>query len=274
MPRLQLSFHATFALKKQDLIKILQVAAEDQGLNDTLENLMTRTGLGNRKVHPIINWGKRSGLVKDQHLTPEGKLVFKLDPYLESDLTAWLMHFYLSFGAHGLQSPPSEPSDWGGWSYFIYTFLPQHQSFTAEELHHHSASVFEQEKAKSKSENFRIVLRSYTESQGLAASLFLTKQEQKYHCGNGFLPNSYLIGYFLAKLWERDFKDESSVLSESLLNQKMSLAGVLALNSPALQEQLNKLEAYGIIEQRRTVPPFQIVRRWDDPLTLLEKAYG
>jgi len=35
MPKLQLSFHTTFALKKEDLLKIIQAASEEKGLNDT-----------------------------------------------------------------------------------------------------------------------------------------------------------------------------------------------------------------------------------------------
>lgn len=81
------------------------------------------------------------------------------------------------------------------------------------------------------------------------------------------------MGYFLAQLWQRDFQEEGSVLTESILHQKMGLAAVLGVKATALQEQLNVLEAYGIIEQRRTVPPFQVIRRWDEPLALLEKAY-
>ncbi|MEC4815535.1 MAG: hypothetical protein SAK29_20005 [Scytonema sp. PMC 1069.18] len=41
-----------------------------------------------------------------------------------------------------------------------------------------------------------------------------------------------------------------------------------------LQKCLNQLETLAIIEQRRTVSPAQIIRRWTDPLTLLEKAYA
>lgn len=49
MPKLQLSFHTTFALKKEDLRKIVQAAAGEKGLDDTLEGLIGRTGLGNKK---------------------------------------------------------------------------------------------------------------------------------------------------------------------------------------------------------------------------------
>jgi hypothetical protein len=82
-----------------------------------------------------------------------------------------------------------------------------------------------------------------------------------------------LIGYFLAKLWQRDFGQETSVLTEDIVNQKMGILPVLGLQSESLQQHLNAIEALGIIEQRRTVAPYQIIRRWNDPLTLLEKAY-
>ena len=75
MPKLQLSFHTTFALKKQDLRKIIQTAAEDKGLDDTLEGLIERTSLGNKKVGPMKSWAVRSGFITDKHLSPEGEIV-------------------------------------------------------------------------------------------------------------------------------------------------------------------------------------------------------
>jgi hypothetical protein len=273
MPKLQLSFHTTFALKKEDLIKILQAAAEEKGLNDSLDSLMQRTGLGNKKVTPIISWGTRAGLIKEKRLTPEGEIIWQQDNCLKSSITEWLMHFYLSFGDKGLQSPPDDPAEWGGWSYLIYTFLSQHNTFTIDDLQHYSALVFDQENPKNIAKNFKIVLRAYNEPQALASCKFLTQEEDRFFTGYSRLPNLYLIGYFLTKLWERDFKSEGSILTESIFNQKMGLLAVLGIKAETLQEQLNALEAYGIIEQRRTVPPFQVIQRWDNPLLLLEKAY-
>lgn len=281
MPNLQLSFSGTFALKKEDLLKILRAAAEDQGLRassqglskeDSDKELSKRTGLGIPKLR-IRGWATRSGLVANDFLSPEGKLILGKDPYLESPVTNWLMHFYLSFGDKGLQTPPADPADWGGWTYFVYTFLPNYRTFTSNDLVHTSALVFEQELTKSLTKNFKFVLRAYTEEQALANCKFLIQENDQYIAGQANLPNPYLIGYLLAKLWERDFPNEASVLTESILNHPMGLAPVLGLSATATQEQLNTLEAYGIIEQRRAVPPFQIIPRWDAPLTLLEKAY-
>lgn len=273
MSKLQLSFHGTFALKKEDLLKILQACTEEKGLDDTKERLMERTGLGNQKVTPMKSWAVRAGLVNNNYLSAEGKVVLDKDLYLESLITDWLMHFYLSFGDKGLAKPPDNPAEWGGWSYFVYIFLPQYNTFTIDELQHYSALTFPQENPKNLFKNFKIVLRAYTEHQALASCKFLVSEESQYSVGYSHLPNPYLVAYFLAKLWERDFKGEGSILTESILNHKMGLAPLLGITSEVLQEQLNSLEAYGIIEQRRTVPPFQIIPRWDDPLALLEKAY-
>ncbi len=274
MPKLQLSFHTTFALKKEDLLKILQATAEEKGLDDTLEGLINRTGLGNRKVGPMKSWAVRSGLISDKRLSPEGEIVCRLDPYLKSNVTDWLMHFNLSFGDKRLKQPPDNFADWGGWSYFVYTFLPQYSTFTMDELLQHSASVFEEEASKNLTKNFRIVLRAYTELEALASCKFVqTIEEDKFIAGNASIPNPYMIGYLLAKLWERD-GDTTSVLTDDVLQQRMGLAPVLGIGSEALQKHLDTLEAFAIIEQRRTVSPAQIIRRWDNPLSLLEKAYA
>lgn len=172
-----------------------------------------------------------------------------------------------------MQTPPATLADWGGWTYFIYTFLPNYRAFTNDDLVHTSALVFEQETTKGLTKNFKFVLRAYTEEQALANCKFLIQEEGQYIAGQANLPNPYLVGYLLAKLWERDFQSATSVLTESVLNHSMGWAIALGISTAAAQEQLNALESHGIIEQRRAVPPFQIIPRWDNPLTLLEKAY-
>lgn len=273
MYHLQLGFHTTFAFKKNDVATILKAASEEKGLNDTQENLQKRTGFGNKKVSPMKTWAIRSGLVKDNLLSEAGKRVWECDPDLESPVTDWLMHFYLCFGGYGTAAPPEEPAEWGGWPYFIFSFLPQHRQFTAAELHAYAGTIFDTESAKSISKNFKYVLRAYTEPAALAACQFLTQTGDTYQAGNPELPNPYAIGYFLAELWNRDYPSETSILTKTLLNQPMGLAPILGLTPEDLEQELDRLETCGIIEQRRAVPPFQIIPRWDNPLDLLEKAY-
>lgn len=272
MVKIQLHFNGSFALKKEEIRKIIGAAAEAKGLNDSLPNLMDRTSLGNAKVGRMKSWAIRAGLVKNNHLTPEGKIVWNLDPYLQSTTTEWLMHFYLCSGDKGLQQPPNEPADWGGWSYFVYNFLPQHRLFTIEDFQQSCSLVFEEE-SKVIEQRIRYILRAYTDQDALINCQFITLKNHKYTSGNANLPSPYLIGYFLAKLWQRD-GNTTSVLTDDIFQQKMGLSYILGKESETFQECLNQLETLAIIEQRRTVSPAQIIRRWDDPLTLLEKAYA
>jgi len=294
MQKLQLGFHTSFALKKDDLIRILEAATEDRGLDDSLDNLINRTRLGNKKVGPIRSWAMRAGLVSGDRLSPEGAIAYKADPRLQSSTTDWLMHFYLSLSVQGakderkskytgigdiLQPPPNDPADWGGWTYFVYAFLPEHKTFTLAELQTYCASIFEPGTGKNPEQdlrnNLRILLRAYAETEAIAGCRFLVQTDKEaYTTEINALPNLDLIAYFLAKLWQRDFGDTTSVLTDDILHQTMGLASVLGINTSALQTVLNQLETAALIEQRRTVSPAQIIRRWHNPLTLLEKSYA
>ncbi|MFN9396677.1 MAG: DUF4007 family protein, partial [Pseudanabaena sp.] len=129
------------------------MAEEEKGADDNKQNLMSRTGLGNEKVLRIKAWSIRSGLVDREtgKLTPQGAIARKHDPYLQSPITDWLMHFYLSFSDKGLATPPPDPTDWGGWTWFVYSFLPNHPSFSRSTLDNAANQIYETDKKKAKS---------------------------------------------------------------------------------------------------------------------------
>lgn len=274
MPQLQLSFNASFALKKEDLLKILRVAADEEGLAFPLSDLMTKTGLGNKKVGPMKSWAIRAGLVQGHTLSPEGQLILERDPYLISPLTDWFMHAHLSLAGHGFAASPNQPADWGGWPWLVYHYAPLHTQFTLDDLVQYSSAVFADDTPKVLTKNFKLLLRTYTDSTALSAIRWLTLNGTTYTTGDVQLPSPYLIGYILAKLWERDYPDDTSILTKTLLDQPFGLAALLGLSNTQLQTQLDTLETYAILEQRREVPPFQLVRRWLSPLDLLDKAYA
>ena len=275
MPELQLSFHTTFALKKEDVLRMLKAATEEKGINDNQKSLMSRTGLGNKKVSPIKTWAIRSGLCDRAtgKLTPQGEIAYKLDPYLESPVTDWLMHFYLTFGDKGLNPPPENPADWGGWTWFIYTFLPNHHNFSQQELNSYAGAVFTKA-SKNIATDLNILLRAYTESSALSAIGFLqSSEEDKFTLEITRPANDYLCAYFLTQLWQRDFDNTNSVQTNEILNQKLGLKEILGINSQKLQVILDRIEVLSLIEQSRAVLPAETIRRWHNPLDLLEKAY-
>jgi len=175
------------------------------------------------------------------------------------------MHFYLSFGDKGLQSPPDDPAQWVA-GLTVYTFLPQHSTFTGDDLLHHSALVFDQEIPKTYSRNSSLSCE-HTPSPKHPASFSLWKKTSIW-LDMSACPT--LPSGILAKLWERDFKDEGSVITESIVNHN-GACPALGVKVEALQEQLNALKPTASLNSDGL--SFQVIPRWDEPLALLEKAY-
>jgi len=61
------------------------------------------------------SWAIRAGLVSGNYLSPEEELGTR-KMHLESNMRWMADALHLSFGDKGLQSPPDDPAQWGGWS--------------------------------------------------------------------------------------------------------------------------------------------------------------
>jgi hypothetical protein len=131
------------------------------------------------------------------------------DPYLEATVTDWLIHFHLSSGNYSL------------WQSFVFEFLPEHSEFTQDELLNYFTNIFSSESSDSLRKVTQSILKTYTNSEAIARSQFLTHTQKNYSIGNPDLSNPYTTGYLLAKIWERDFKARSAVLVDDILNEEM-----------------------------------------------------
>ena len=252
----------------------MALAGSQEGFPDSIAGLMDRTGFGPKKVGPIKSWATRSGIIRGTVPTAEGRILLDVDPGLRSTVTEWLMHFHLSFGAKGFAHIPESPADWGGWTYLVFQFLPEHPSFTIETLTTASSSIFDDDPRLFRS-NYPYALRAYTDRDALASCNLVTRESDGiYHCGESRMPPPALLAYALAKLWERDFGETQSVPTDFILDQRMGLGSLIGVGRSAMQEVLDSIAAEGFIEQRRTVAPFQVVRRWLKPIDLLARAYA
>lgn len=218
-----------------------------------------------------IEWAIVANLMDKQGLTIEGKLVATKDPYLETTVTDWLIHFHLSSGDCSL------------WKDFVHVFLLKHSTFTQDELLKHFTSESPNELLK----NVRLLLKTYLDPQAISNSNFLTQEEKRYSTGNANLSNPYTTGYFLAKIWERDFRSQSVVFVDQIVDAEMGLSHILGINSEKLRQQLDILAKHEMIEQRSTnlhivgtrpqlkedSESYQVHRCWETAAELLEKAY-
>jgi Protein of unknown function (DUF4007) len=276
------------ALNKEDLQRLLRHLATDGFLASSLE-LSKQTGLKEYKLRSLKHWATRSGLIMQNALTPVGRLVVTKDPYLETNVTDWLIHFHLSLGDHTWQKLSENMADWDVWSYIVYYFLPSHKIFSFDDLLNAITVTFtnlSQEKLK---KIIRLVLQTYTDSKAITNCKFLFKQQDRFTTGNANLSNPYTIGYLLARIWERDFSSKNSVLVDDVFATPFGLANVLGINESQLRQQLDVLATHEIIEQRSAKPhltgkktqkkqdtesSYQVIRCWNNAQELLEQAYG
>jgi Protein of unknown function (DUF4007) len=256
----------THPLRKADLRSLLSQMAHPS----------TASSLSTTALHRTTQWATAASLIDERGLTPEGRLVATKDPYLETTVTDWLIHFHLSLVERSL------------WKYFVYEFLPDHVSFTQDEFFSCCADIFITESPDKLKKSLRLILRTYIELEAIAKSKFLMQDKKRYLVGEPDLSNSYTIGYLLARVWERDFKSQAAVLIDEIVNAEMGLSNVLGIDEEHLRQQLDNLAKYEIIEQRSAKPhltgtktqteidttsSYQVIRGWETAAELLEKAY-
>lgn len=274
----------TAPLNKSDLQRCLAIWANQP--DESIAAVATQTGLNRQRVSHTKQWAMLGNLLNAQGLTPEGKIVLRKDPYLEAIVTDWLIHFFGSLGGNGLQAQPKSFADWGIWTYLIYEFLPQHPTLTQSDLLESLLSTFSQDKVDGIDKAF---LKTYVDGQAISNCQFLTQTDGIYTTGHpNFGNNIYIVGYLLAAIWQRDFRNQPSVLINDLIDSPMGLTAVLGIGESPLRTLLDQLAELDIIDQRSAKPhavgqqpnrrnlneaSYTVVRCWDDPMTLLETAY-
>lgn len=251
----------------------------------TINILSKQLGLSQKRVSAAQKWATLGNLISHKEITAEGKLVLEKDPYLESTVTDWLLHFYLSLNGQGLQAQPENFSDWGIWTYIVYEFLPENSSFTEADLIRAVSRNFSEIDYR---KVVKIFLEVYSQKASISNCGFLTLVEGKYLRGNTNLKNPYTIGYLLSTIWQRDFGSQESLLVSDLIRSPMGLSNVLGIGERQILEKLDHLAELEVVEQRSAKPRpigqqplrkqtdedfYIVVRCWDSPLDLLAKAY-
>lgn len=108
--------------------------------------------------------------------------------------------------------------------------------------------------------------------------LFYRPDSVRIQAAEKMIRNPYVLAYALAKEWE-DLDLGSSHLHEYIFNETRFTAmavmkkGWGGIERGYFQEALNLMEVHRLIEQRRTVPPWQIIKRWGSLEDLIRKAY-
>jgi hypothetical protein len=118
-------FHGNFALDRKRLAKLVQIALKNPDYKD--QELAKPFGYGAPFAAIYRSWLHKTGLAEmglPLKLTPMGKIIVEKDPSLENIITQWFMH-------HELVTDPERAE---AWHFFALEFLPNHLTFTEEQL--------------------------------------------------------------------------------------------------------------------------------------------
>ena len=171
-------FHGNFALDRPRMAKLIKLALKNPKLKD--KALAEPFNYSAPFAATYRSWLHKTGLAElglPLILTEMGKIVLDNDPALEFDTTKWFLHHELVTDTERAEA----------WHYFALEFLPEHSSFSKEELldglamklSPHSMQHFGPG-SKLNKQIARKILQVYTDPNGLGDLGLIAKDGNSY----------------------------------------------------------------------------------------------
>jgi hypothetical protein len=163
------------------------------------------------------------------------------------------------------------------WNRLVMTrLIPGDVLTTAEVGEDIRRSLDESETQRSSRDTLRAAsafLGTYSKADGLAGLGILRPPEDgSYAVGEPVPLESLVFAYVLADYWRAVWGEVVSVNLSSVTGTG-GPAALLLQSSGAASRMLRDLQERGLVEVQRRVPPYQVMRLWRDPESLLERVY-
>lgn len=269
---MNLTFHQTFSLNFAEIASFIEVIRENPTIDNFEISNLTGIGIGAKdprkgKVQPTIKWAEFGGLVnlsdkgekREIKLNPDAEVILKEDPHLRSLVTKWFFHYNLS-----------RPDPCSAWHFFVHKFLTERYEFTREDVIYGLQGEFRG--AQISSINPGVLLNSYLKENSMQPLGLIQKiKTDQYRKGSLSIPNPFITGYILSKIWEREHP-KSLTIGFDLLETPAHLIQTMHISQDIALEHLEILKNNCIIDLNRSVRPFQIVKLWQNPIEILMKA--
>ena len=169
-------FHGSFGLYRDRLARVLKAGLDNPGFSD--KQLAEPLGYGAPFAAKYRSWLHKTGLTNQKlplQLTDMGKVVYDRDPDFSHQTTVAFLHHQLTQTDRAF-----------AWHYFVNDFLPQHDSFTRDDLVAALAATIESKSlgtgtpSKMAGIIARKLLECYTEDYSLGSLGLLVKEGSKF----------------------------------------------------------------------------------------------
>lgn len=269
--------HQTFYLRAGWLAKALdELTNEEKPFAGT--QAPVRLGIGRNMVQSLRFWVQASWIAEAESrtlvITRFGQLVKEHDPYLEDELTWWLIHYYIV----------TREEDATSW-YFLFNILDKKEftrlSYIEALKKYGGASVSESSYQK----DYDCILASYLDSAKEGSpedniscplsklGLLRQKRHQIIHKSN---PNKAIpleVLYLVIKTALQNEGSISSQINVDDLQNPANIGTVFNLSVDAIYGYLDLMQERGWITFSRTAGLNSVTVRDLDPWELLENAY-
>lgn len=267
--------YRAFPLSRPALSQLLNVSVErgnDQDSarkNLTFESIREATTLGKNFVQGMRVYARHTNLLNVlDHPTPFGRAVNLHDSGMSQAMTQWVMHYYLT--SHHRGSPVF-------WRDTFHAIMLTDQSFTSSDI----AELIMQSELKHNRKYADRTLRNaassfvgtYFRDDALNMLGLLSKQGERYVVNEPEPPDVKTFAYVLADYWDGVWAGRTDVLLREV-TEKGGPASLLMLGSGDANQRLMEMQEQGLVEVRRRVPPYLVVRLWKDSASLLERLYA
>jgi len=268
--------HQTFYLRSGWLAKALEELRRDPRLFSEKQATI-RLGIGKNMVESLRFWIRAAGLVEQlprnegMGLTRFGQMVVTYDPFLELDLTWWLIHYHIV-------KDETQATSW----YFLFNRFPQGEfdrSMFIEAISKYSGQAVTR---SSYQKDFDCIVATYIppareqgtpEDNTICPLTRLGLLESLRQGGVRKTPSKDQIPLEVIFLVMREAADSPHCNVSSLMEQPCNVAKVFNLSLDSVYRYLDLLQDKGWLRFSRTAGVDTVVLDTHDPWQLISEAY-
>jgi hypothetical protein len=266
--KIGLTFHRAFALCRDTLRQVLEVAVEYGSVSD--ETLRRHSTLGTIQVESARNYAKGVGLLSlDEQVTSFGNLVYNYDRGMSYEKTQWIMHYHI---ASPHRCGPAY------WKHVIQKFTHANETLTRQVLADEIGRFVLQEEnrrieAGSLLKTATAVLGSYENDDALFGIRFWDGNAGIYSVSEPIPLDTSVFAYALADYWFHNWDNRLSV-NKSDVTGADGPAALFLLRSGETNQMLREMQGMGLVRLESAIPPYAVFRLWEHPDQLLERVYA
>ena len=261
--RFGFSTFRSFTMVRDELRQILACA-----LNGPVNGRIIRemTTLGTIHIESAYRFCRALDLVRpDGALTGFGRMAAAHDQQLDDTSTQWLLHYNIAKPHTG------GPLFWPE----LFRLMTRVSRASREDMSSRLAEISQPGPLPGERTLKYAVTAftgSYTRSDCLGHLRIVVQDDDTFMLGDALQPSMWVVAYVVADYWHAHWGDRATV-NLSAMTEPGGPASLLLLSSGDMNALLREMQNQELVQIQRRVPPYQVVRLWDNPESILEHIY-